>query len=50
MEDERKKKSLASAIQSLRVQPFLVSEKSAQGQGDLPVLVTFRIPVCKDLA
>ncbi len=42
MEDGRKKKSPASIMQRVRVQPFLVFEKSAQAQGDLPVLAAFQ--------
>jgi hypothetical protein len=29
-------------MQGMRVQPFLVLEKAAKRQGDLPVLVAFR--------
>src|ERR1700688_4519116 len=38
----RAKRRRTSAVQRVRVQPLLVSEQSAQGQGDLPVLIAFR--------
>jgi hypothetical protein len=38
----RAERPLASAVQRVRVQPLLVLQESAQGQGDLPLLIAFR--------
>jgi hypothetical protein len=38
----RAERPLASAVQRVCVQPLLVLQESAQGQGDLPVLIAFR--------
>jgi hypothetical protein len=38
----RAERPQASAVQRVRVQPLLVLQESAQGQGGLPVLIAFR--------